>query len=148
MRRAIGFALQGAVTSRDIRERLVPLLVQPRVQEPELRAMSRLQTIVEQRDDARHRRARCASAENGVEGIPRVDDELVRLRGDVRERAPGCVICALVILAVSFQVRRDSCILICRARVIVGESTRRARPGFFGGVALGATNRSYAGYAT
>lgn len=136
-------ALHRAPARRHIRERLPPLLVQPRVQEAHRRPPHAREAVVQQRDDARNDRARRARPlqvrEHGL-----VDDDVVCLRGDVRERAPARVPARGVRGACGGEVGGDGGVLVGRARVVVGEAAARACPGCFGGEALGAADRGYA----
>ena len=140
-----GRALDRAVARCNVRERLVPRLVQPRVQEPQRRAPLRQQPIVDQRNNRAHRGARGARACQDGEPALR-DDEVVRLSGEVGERAPAGVEPARVpvLATVRGEPYGDGCVLVGRAGVVVGEAAAGVDPGFLGGEALRAADGGYA----
>ena len=113
-------AVHRAVPLRDVRERASRLRVQPRVQESEGLLALAQQHIVQERDDARDRRARRARAGHD-EAVWLEDREVVRLRGDVGEPTPARVVPARVDLAVLREVAGDGAVLVRGALVVVRE---------------------------
>ncbi len=128
--------LERVVAPRDIIQPTFARVVQPRVQEPQRRAALLRKPVVDERDDARERRARRARAPE-ARRLTLPHDEAVRLRGDVRERAAPRVVLALRGLCelggVDLgEIGRDGGGLVERGGVVVRESAGGAVPGFFG----------------
>ena len=128
-------ALNRAVPLCDVRKRKLANRVQPRVQEAQRRPPLIQQMVIEQSDNARDSGARRARAVDRVHDRLE-DDEVVRLRGDVREAAPAHVEPPRVGVAVQGEIGRDGGGLVERAAVVVREPTGGTGPCLFGGVAL------------
>ncbi len=128
----------------DVVERVLRVRVQQRVQEPKRLPAVSEDRVVQQRNHARDRGARCARAGDGY-GLPATDDlEALRLGGDVGERAPARVEKALVRVAKAFEVGRDGVILVLRARERVREAACGERDADFWTKAVRAADGRYA----
>ena len=116
---------------RDIVEDSRAQAIQKRIQEPEWSISLRELPVVEQRDEARERRARSARARHGLDGTADVDLEVGGLHGDVGERAAGLVEQVEVDVAERPQVGVHCPVLVERAREDVGEPARGEGRGNF-----------------
>ena len=109
---------------RDIVEDSRAQAIQKRIQEPEWSISLRELPVVEQRDEARERRARGARARHGLDGTADVNLVISGLHGDVGERAAGLVEQVEVDVAERPQVGVHCPVLVERAREDVGEPAR------------------------
>ena len=107
----------------NISKSLVPLLVQPRVQEAQGGLATRQQRIVDQGEDTSSQWARCRSTRNGAFGpVPEVG-KVQTLGSQIRVSAARLVVQTLVGIAERVNVLWHDAVLVPRAGEVVAKAT-------------------------